>query len=54
MAYKVIILYRLYMPSHFLGIFAEYPFDSRWRQSGAVYFSGILVCRTVFSFFFIF
>ena len=26
MAYKVIILYRLYMPSYFLGTFAEYPF----------------------------
>ena len=25
MAYKVIILYRLYMPSYFLGTFAEYP-----------------------------
>lgn len=27
MAYKVIILYRLYMPSYFLGTFTEYPFD---------------------------
>ena len=27
MAYKVIILYRLYMPSYFLGTFAEYPFE---------------------------
>ena len=27
MAYKVIILYRLYMPSYFLGTFAEYPFS---------------------------
>ena len=26
MAYKVIILYRLYMPSYFLGTFAEYPY----------------------------
>ena len=25
MAYKVIILYQLYMPSYFLGIFTEYP-----------------------------
>ncbi len=25
MAYKVIILYRLYMPSYFLGTFTEYP-----------------------------
>ena len=28
MAYKVIILYRLYMPSYFLGTFTEYPFLS--------------------------
>ena len=27
MAYKVIILYRLYMPSYFLGTFTEYPED---------------------------
>ena len=26
MAYKVVILYRLYMPSYFLGTFTEYPF----------------------------
>ncbi len=25
MAYKVIILYRLYMPPYFLGTFTEYP-----------------------------
>ena len=40
MAYKVIILYRLYMPSYFLGTFTEYPFlyitsiyqiDNSWR-----------------------
>ena len=28
MAYKVIILYRLYMPPYFLGTFTEYPFLS--------------------------
>ena len=28
MAYKVIILYRLYMPSYFLGTFTEYPYCS--------------------------
>ena len=27
MAYKVIILYQLYMPSYFLGTFTEYPFS---------------------------
>jgi len=29
MAYKVIILYRLYMPSYVLGTFTEYPKNSR-------------------------
>ena len=28
MAYKVIIIYRLYMPSYFLGTFTEYPEES--------------------------
>ena len=32
MAYKVIILYQLYMPSYFLGTFTEYP-SSRERVS---------------------
>ncbi len=27
MAYKVIILYRLYMPYYFLGTFTEYPYS---------------------------
>ncbi len=27
MAYKVIILYQLYMPSYFLGTFTEYPYN---------------------------
>ena len=32
MAYKVIILYQLYMPSYFLGTFTEYPcFNCRHR-----------------------
>ena len=30
MAYKVIILYRLYMPSYVLGTFTEYP-DSAFK-----------------------
>ena len=34
MAYKVIILYRLYMPSYFLGTFTEYPII---KKSGAVF-----------------
>ena len=29
MAYKVIILYRLYMPSYVLGTFTEYPYIKR-------------------------
>ena len=29
MAYKVIILYRLYMPSYVLGTFTEYPCTAR-------------------------
>ena len=29
MAYKVIILYQLYMPSYFLGTFNEYPYYKR-------------------------
>ena len=29
MAYKVIILYQLYMPSYFLGTFTEYPYINR-------------------------
>ena len=28
MAYKVIILYRLYMPFYFLGTFTEYPWST--------------------------
>ena len=28
MAYKVIILYQLYMPSYFLGTFTEYPLST--------------------------
>ena len=28
MAYKVIILYQLYMPSYFLGTFTEYPYTT--------------------------
>ena len=30
MAYKVIILYQLYMPSYFLGTFTEYPYFYRY------------------------
>ena len=34
MAYKVIILYQLYMPSYFLGTFTEYPYCIWERPSG--------------------
>ena len=32
MAYKVIILYQLYMPSYFLGTFTEYPYFSETSE----------------------
>ena len=32
MAYKVIILYQLYMPSYFLGTFTEYPYVEISRE----------------------
>ena len=31
MAYKVIILYQLYMPSYFLGTFTEYPYKNHFE-----------------------
>ena len=37
MAYKVIILYRLYMPSYFLGTFTEYPYIWINREQAAVF-----------------
>lgn len=45
MAYKVIILYQLYMPSYFLGTFTEYPYLGIYRilanqrQNLGVYYS---------------
>jgi hypothetical protein len=38
MAYKVIILYRLYMPSYFLGTFTEYPLISAFFVSFGIDF----------------
>ena len=43
MAYKVIILYRLYMPSYFLGTFTEYPYifwllDSHSVRKGCCFY----------------
>ena len=49
MAYKVIILYQLYMPSYFLGTFTEYPFqitcffDRFWEAIKKTPVSGSLV-----------
>ena len=37
MAYKVIILYQLYMPSYFLGTFTEYP----WLNALSEYLRGV-------------
>ena len=44
MAYKVIILYRLYMPSYFVGTFTEYPliirlifYNIRFKRGTACY-----------------
>ena len=37
MAYKVIILYRLYMPSYFLGTFTEYPFIKEIKSPPSLY-----------------
>ena len=37
MAYKVIILYRLYMPSYFLGTFTEYPDLNTYFVSAPMY-----------------
>ena len=39
MAYKVIILYRLYMPSYFLGTFTEYPYLSATFAGNECFFS---------------
>ena len=35
MAYKVIILYQLYMPSYFLGTFTEYPWKVNWESAAS-------------------
>ena len=43
MAYKVIILYQLYMPSYFLGTFTEYPYSyPYWRlKSNIRFYKGV-------------
>ena len=50
MAYKVIILYRLYMPSYFLGTFTEYPYNSESvnvRMWAATYILPICECNAM-------
>ena len=42
MAYKVIILYQLYMPSYFLGTFTEYPEKSHRNLSFDSFFYKVL------------
>ena len=41
MAYKVIILYQLYMPSYFLGTFTEYPFLNLIEIDVEFFFLGV-------------
>ena len=36
MAYKVIILYRLYMPSYVLGTFTEYPYRYNFQYQSSI------------------
>ena len=43
MAYKVIILYRLYMPSYFLGTFTEYPCSDKGIKKGVPLNSNLLL-----------
>ena len=43
MAYKVIILYQLYMPSYFLGTFTEYP----WRDFQIIPVGWVKSCHTI-------
>ena len=42
MAYKVIILYQLYMPSYFLGTFTEYP-EKVFKINHCRDYNGILI-----------
>ena len=42
MAYKVIILYQLYMPSYFLGTFTEYPYGKDFLSALYCSLSGYL------------
>jgi len=43
MAYKVIILYQLYMPSYFLGTFTEYPYKGE-KGFGSLSLSLVTSC----------
>ena len=46
MAYKVIILYRLYMPSYFLGTFTEYPLVKWYGKVNRAGFQAIISTLT--------
>ena len=55
MAYKVIILYRLYMPSYFLGTFTEYPYITHKKNplnplSTKIRFSGFFILNFILYF----
>ena len=49
MAYKVIILYRLYMPSYFLGTFTEYPFLYETSHSESDFYKNPVLLRQYWS-----
>ena len=49
MAYKVIILYQLYMPSYFLGTFTEYPYFNT-----SLYFEIWVILQNILMLFFFF
>ena len=49
MAYKVIILYQLYMPSYFLGTFTEYPY-LLIEAGGLSIYIGLITQSQIFDF----
>ena len=62
MAYKVIIIYQLYMPAYFLGTFTEYPYlyalgivyKHRWAEisTGVFKISCLKICKINFILYF--
>ena len=49
MAYKVIILYQLYMPSYFLGTFTEYPYKNITADTNTFFFDFLLRKKKLFT-----